>query len=49
VTLTFNNQLTRARTGNAAYDVHLQPTGTLVPFPMQARCRSYEVQFSDKF
>ena len=33
VTLTFNNQLTRGRTGN--YDVHLQPS-TLVPFPMAA-------------
>jgi hypothetical protein len=34
VTLTFNNQLSRGRTGQ--YDVHLQPAGTLVPFPMAA-------------
>jgi hypothetical protein len=34
VTLAFNNQLSRGRTGN--YDVHLQPTGPLLQFPMAA-------------
>ena len=36
VTLAFNNQLSRGRTANTAYDVHLQPAGALVPVPMAA-------------
>ena len=35
MTLAFNNQLTRGRNGNPAYDV-LQPAGSLVPFSMAA-------------